>query len=281
MKNLPKIIIAAGLIIIFSLLFFYLYFLKADLIRLKGTLKKILRKGDIVIFFPDWEKNDILSLNGLPVTVSQDRQYLNLYGFKRAFIVKNTKHYHNKNFPLLNEMLPNKRFTSGMYEVEEYQLPLWNLSEHSEHFRVYVLNGNEKNECRKDEDKKYRCGDMGWQYVGLATVDINGQQSECIWAHPIGGKKIIIETELNPAISGNFIIYRGLATTSGFDINKPEIFSDVYINENKVFTASISRQREWLKDKFNIKEEKGKSLRIEIFSPQEYKNHFCFNIEAF
>ncbi len=280
MRNLPGVFIIAGLIIIFALLFFYLYFIKADILRLKENLKKEIKKGDIIVFFPDWEKNDILSLEGLPVIVSQDRQYLNLYGFRRAFIVKNTKTFQSKALPLLNEMLLNRKFSSGRYDVEEYALPLWNLSSQINDIGVYVSDETEKRACLK-ETGKYRCGDMGWQYVGLSAVDINGQQAECIWAHPIGGKNIIIETQLPRSVSGNFIIYRALASTSGFDFDKPEVITNLFINDEKVFSSAIHRQKEWQKDKFAYKSDTGRTLKIEIFSPREYKNHFCFNIEAF
>ncbi len=280
MKNLPKIFIIAGLIIIFALLFFYTYFLRGDIIRLKTTLKKEVKSGDIVIYFPDWEKNDILSLDGLPIIVSQEKHYLNLYGFKRTFIVKNTKSYTNKDIPILNEMLLNKRYNAGRYEVEEYRLPFFNLSSQIDNIEVYLEQDEHQTECKK-ESQKYKCGESGWQYVGLTTVDINGQLAECIWAHPIGGKKIIIRANLPIMISGNFIFYGALASTSGFDYNKPEIDINIFINEKKVFSSKVLREREWLKNKFTFKEEKGRSLKIEIYTPSEYKNHFCFNIEAF
>ncbi|MCX7943973.1 MAG: hypothetical protein N2746_05630 [Deltaproteobacteria bacterium] len=281
MKNLPQIFIMVCLIVIFTLLFFYLYFLKADILRLKGMLKDKIKKGDIIIYFPDWEKNDILSLDGLPIIVSQERHYLNLYGFDRMFIIKNTKTFPNQGFPILNEVAFTKRFSVGRYTVEEYKLPLWNFSSVIDNLNVLVSDVDGKRTCQKDIEKKYKCGDMGWQYVGLVTVDINGQFAECIWAHPIGGKNIIIETELPFTLYGKYIVYTALASTSGFDSNKPEIVFSVFINNKKVFSSSIHRQREWLKDKFEFREEKGKAIRIEIFSPQEYKNHFCFNIEAF
>lgn len=280
MKNLPQIFIIAGLIIIFSLLFFYFYFLKADVIKLKNTLKKEVKKGDIMVFFPDWEKNDILSLDGLPIVVSQERHYLNLYGFNRAYIIKNIKTFQNKDLPLLNEMLLNKRFTIGRYEIEEYSLPLWNLSSYMNNLTVYITDDTVKRACQK-EGEKYKCGDMGWQYVGLATVDINGQQAECIWAHPIGGKRITIETTLPRSIAGDFVVYRALASTSGFDFDKPEVITDIFINDDKVFSSAVHRQREWQKDKFVFKNQGNKILKVDIFSPREFKNHFCFNVEAF
>lgn len=280
MKNLPKIIIIAALIIILSLLFFYLYFFKADLIRLKVSLKKELQKNDIVIFFPDWEKNDILSLDGLPLITSLENQYLNLFSFRRAFVVKNSRHYKKENLPLINEMLLNKKYSIGNYRVEEYKLPDFNLSEMIDKLNVFVLDADSKNQCSYEKNV-YKCGEMGWQYVGLSVVDINGQKAECIWAHPIGGKKVIIEAQLVPRLAGDFIFYQALASTSGFDIKKPEVKTEIFINNLPVHSASISGSKEWNKSKFSFKREKPKSLRVEIFSPAEYKNHFCFNIEAF
>ncbi|MGB9599721.1 MAG: hypothetical protein ACP5QK_09485 [Myxococcota bacterium] len=280
MKDLPKIFIIASLIIIMGLLFFYLYFFKMDLMRVKFTLKKELKKNDIVIFFPDWEKNDILSLDGLPLITTQENQYINLFSFKRAFIVKNTHHYKNENLPILNEMLLNKRFVVGNYRVEEYKLPDFNLSENINRLRVFLFDSENKKEC-PHQDNLYKCQEMGWQYVGLSVVDVNGQKAECIWAHPIGGKKIIIESEIIPALSGNFVFYQALASTSGFDFNKPEVKTDIFINDRAVHSATIARSKEWQKSRFTFKDGRAKILRVEIFSNAEYKNHFCFNIEGF
>jgi len=280
MKDLPKIIILSVLVIILSLSFVYFYFFKLDLYRLKQHLKKDIKRGDIVLFLPDWEKNDILALDGLPIFTSSQNQYVNLYGFKRLFVIKNTMHYKSSSIPLINEMFSNKKMNFGPYNLEEFRLPDFNLSDKVERLRVSVEDENGRRSCTKEKDK-YRCGDMGWQYVGLTTVDINGQMSECIWAHPIGEKRIIIESDLPVGLSGNFIFYRALASTSGFDTVKPEVQTAIYINDKPQFSSVTIRQRDWIKDRFKFPESNPKSVRIEITTPQEYKNHFCFNLEGF
>lgn len=280
MKDLPKVTLIALFIVILSLSFFYFYFFKLDLVKLKSTLKREVKKGDIVLFVPDWEKNDILSLDGLPIITSLENQYLNLYTFRHLFVVKNTSHYKNTAFPLLNEVLLDRGFNIGRYRIEKYRLPDFNLSEYMESLKVYLKSEEDKRECVKEKGI-YRCGEMGWQYVGLADVDVNGQKAECIWAHPIGGKTIVIESEIIPKIAGRFFMYSALASTSGFDSNKPEVKTSLFINGKLALTTSISNRREWIKKSFSSGLERPKDLRIEIFSEREYKNHFCFNIEAF
>ncbi len=280
MKDLPKVFIIAGIIIIFILLFFYLYFLKKDIIRLKSALKNEVKKGDIILFFPDWEKNDILSLDGLPIITSQENQYLNLYGFNRLFLIKNTKHYKKTSIPIINELLLNKKSSIYPYDIEEYRLPAFNLSDRINELRVSVSDEKTRNICPK-EHNKFICGEKGWQYIGLTTVDINGQTTECIWAHPIGKKKIIIEADIPAAIAGDFILYRALASTSGFDHNKPEIIIEIFINNEPITSYKVSNSREWQKNKFSYKKDRAINLRMEITTPQEYKHHLCINMEAF
>lgn len=278
-KNLPQILILAGLILILGLLFFYFYFIRVDIIKVKSLIRKELQKTDLLLFFPDWEKNDILSFDGLPVITSKENQYINLYGFKRLFIVKNTKYYRNSGIPVLNDMLFNKKTNIGIYSVEEFSLYSFNLSEHTREFRVYTEDTGKRELCPLERER-HRCGRMGWQYVGMEKVDIDGQRAECIWAHPIGGKKIIIEAALPPTLAGNFVFYRALASTSGFDTIKPAVSTTIFINDEHTYSSTISHKREWIRDRFTFKAERPSRLRIEIFTPQEYKNHFCFNLEA-
>ncbi len=278
-KNLPRILILASLVLVLGLLFFYFYFIKADIIRLRSYLKNEIKKSDIILFFPDWEKNDILALDGFPVITSKENHYINLYGFNRLFIIKNTKRYNNKSIPIKNEMLLNRKLGKGIYSIEEFRLYGFNLTEQIEKFRVSIEVDDKKSSCPFDNGV-YKCGTMGWQYVGKATVDVDGQQAECIWAHPMGGKKIIIEADLPVTISGDFVFYRALASTSGFDPSKPEVITKIFINDQQVLSSTTSRNREWIKEKFSFKNPKPSRLRIEIFTTQEYKNHFCFNLEA-
>jgi hypothetical protein len=280
MKDLPKIFILSGLVIILALLFFYFYFFRIDLYRIKQRLKKEIKRGDIVLFLPDWEKNDILALDGLPLFTSSAREYVNLYGFTRLFIIQNRRHYKPTSTPLLNELFLNKRLDFGHYQLEEFRLPDFNLSSYVDSLKVSIEDEKGRRVCPREKDK-YKCGDMGWQYVGLATVDVNGQMAECIWAHPIANKRIIIEADLPSGLAGNFVFYRALSSTSGFDPIKPEVQTAIFINDRHQFSSVLIRQREWVKDRFKFGDGSPQSLRIEVTTPQEYKNHFCFNLEAF
>lgn len=271
-------ILAAFAVALLGYLAWKFIFYRADFAKAARQVKASYMQGDVVAIFPSWMREEVFEFNDMAVVVPREGSYVNFHGFDRLWTVTNTK-YAQDRFQLKNEAGLVKEWTEGNISIKLFTLPSFNATGVFRDAGVFVQDGEVRKPCRKTDGSKWMCGGQHWQFAGPLKVDVSGTGAECIWAHPMAGRPVVIEFPTARSYD-KFQVYTAFTDSGAGGGPVPPVKLEV-LQEGRLIKEVVHPQREgWSRASARFVSAAGKPIVARITTEQEGRQHWCFNIEA-
>lgn len=121
---------------------------------------------------------------------------------------------------------------------------------------------------------RFRCGSPGWEWVGPATVVVQGKPETCLWMHPLDGRPLRVRFPSVPTgqITGRYAFSDAAAQTPG---GGPVDLS-VWVGAREALHRKVASRKGWAPFRVAVA---GEDLTFEVRAKKSGRRHFCVQLE--
>lgn len=128
-----------------------------------------------------------------------------------------------------------------------------------------------------EKEQRYTCPTLPeWNFVGLRELTIGGQARSCLWAHPVGNGRLVIEIPWprTPQVTFKY----GLADSAAAHPGGQPVEVEVKADERLCGRFTQANRRGYNRQLIDLgaRPASGK-LRLEITTPSDGARHFCMD----
>ncbi|MFB6263222.1 MAG: hypothetical protein ABEL76_06290 [Bradymonadaceae bacterium] len=131
--------------------------------------------------------------------------------------------------------------------------------------------------CPRVGPATFQCGEPSWAYVGPSSIQVDGTQTDCVWAHPLDGRTIFVDFgRIRPASDGRYVLRTALDDRSIGDGGPVE--TKVRIG-GKTETHVHPDRSGWTSTRLPDAD-RSRRLTLAISAERTGRRHFCFQLES-
>ena len=205
---------------------------------------------------------------------------INCYAWLRAYDPEEIIGYSVFVYNITPESRPHEREYASILERVAHLLrddPLFDFKNSLHKGSVSVVWGDNTTACVWDASRiLWVCSDIDWNTVGLTQNWVGGPPFECIWAHPVEGKTIVIEFPKVPA--GKEIRVKAALVDSALGcLDEEEVKLSVNVLESIQEALVVSKNQTTTGKTIPLEEDSEINVTFIVSSGSARCKHFCFD----
>ena len=172
---------------------------------LAAALKSQLAPGDAILLDPHWAERLRLFVTGAPIlNLDRNPTREDLYRYRRVFLVslpELPRSHRDAAIALLESFRFRKlegpkdfgKLSLTVFENAALQTPSFDFTSEVAYAKVYIRRGDGTEELCPLVNGRHPCPRAGWINVGAETKEIAFKPYRCVWAHPAGTERLVVE----------------------------------------------------------------------------------------